>query len=244
MGTSNLANPDYQLGNGCLVDQLMGQVMAHICGLGYLTNPIHIQKTLLSIFKYNRQKGFSNHFNCMRSYALGDESALLMASYPKGRPNNPFPYFTEVMTGFEYAAAIGMLYEGQIENGLQCITDIRNRYDGQKRSPFNEAECGHHYSRAMIAWAAHLALTGFQYSGVSQTMTFAPNIGQWFWSNGEAWGVVNIAKHKKGLHCHLRVLYGQLKLTRFILSDFGEHDLIKNRTITPNRAYHFIVQSP
>ena len=76
----------------------------------------------------------------MRSYALGDEAALLMASYPHGRPANPFPYFTEVMTGFEYAAAIGMLYEGQTAAGLRCIQNIRDRYDGRKRSPFDEAE--------------------------------------------------------------------------------------------------------
>jgi hypothetical protein len=44
---------------------------------------------------------------------LGDETALLMASYPKGRPKNPFPYFTEVMTGFEYTAAVGLLCRGR-----------------------------------------------------------------------------------------------------------------------------------
>ena len=43
-----------------------------------------------------------------------------------------------------------MLYEGQRKNGLQTMRDIRNRYDGAKRSPFDEAECGHHYARAMV----------------------------------------------------------------------------------------------
>ena len=28
--------PEFQPGRGCLVDQLVGQYMAHICGLGYL----------------------------------------------------------------------------------------------------------------------------------------------------------------------------------------------------------------
>jgi len=28
--------PGFQLGQGCLVDQLVGQYMAHLCGLGYL----------------------------------------------------------------------------------------------------------------------------------------------------------------------------------------------------------------
>ena len=35
MGAADLGNPDFQLGPGCLVDQLVGQYMAHICGLGY-----------------------------------------------------------------------------------------------------------------------------------------------------------------------------------------------------------------
>lgn len=76
----------------------------------------------------------------MRSYAHGNESALVMADYPGERPKQPFPYFTEVMTGFEHTAAVGMLYEDQIENGLNTIADIRARYDGKKRNPFNEAE--------------------------------------------------------------------------------------------------------
>ena len=36
MGATDLSRPDFQLGPGCLVDQLVGQYMAHICGLGYL----------------------------------------------------------------------------------------------------------------------------------------------------------------------------------------------------------------
>jgi len=38
----------------------------------------------------------------------GDEAGLLMASWPKGRLEVPFPYFSEVMTGFEYCAAVGI----------------------------------------------------------------------------------------------------------------------------------------
>ncbi len=38
----------------------------------------------------------------------------------------------------EYTAAIGMIYEGQTETGLTCIKNIRDRYDGLKRSPFDE----------------------------------------------------------------------------------------------------------
>ena len=36
MGAADLSDPAYQIGTGCVVDQLVGQNMAHICGLGYL----------------------------------------------------------------------------------------------------------------------------------------------------------------------------------------------------------------
>ena len=80
------------------------------------------------------------------------------------------------MTGFEYTAAVGMLYEGMTGEGLQSIRDIRARYDGLKRNPFDEAECGHHYARAMASWAAVLALTGFQYSAVTRELRWPESL--------------------------------------------------------------------
>ena len=53
MGSSDYGNPDYQLGEGCLVDQLVGQYLAHVCGLGYLVKKENVAKTLQSIMKYN-----------------------------------------------------------------------------------------------------------------------------------------------------------------------------------------------
>ena len=239
MGAKDLAEPDYQLGRGCLVDQLVGQFMSHVCGLGYLVDEANVRTTLRSIVKYNRRESFYDHFNCLRSFVLGDEAALLMASYPKGRPRNPFPYFTEVMTGFEYAAAAGMLYEGDVENGLRTIRDIRGRYDGKKRSPFDEAECGHHYARAMASWGAVLALSGFQYSGADKSMEFAAREGTYFWSNGAAWGTCRIFRTEPdaagvvagaarktggnpGLAGEIKVLHGRLELNVFRLRGAGE----------------------
>ena len=222
MGAKDPTKPDYRLASGCLVDQLVGQYMAHVCGLGYLLDPDNVGATMRGIMKYNLREGLYGHFNCMRSFALGDESALLMASYPKNRPENPFSYFTEVMTGFEYTAAVGMLYEGQTDAGLGCIENIRTRYDGRKRSPFNEAECGHHYARAMASWAAVLALTGFNYSGVERSMTFADKDGTHFWSNGHAWGSCSIKRSKKAARVDLSVMQGELTLEEFSLGGFGQ----------------------
>lgn len=209
--------PSYQLAKGCLVDQLVGQYMAHICGLGYLEPESNIKKTLQSILKYNGRTSMVDHFNNMRSYALGNESALLMASWPKGRPVVPFPYFNEVMTGFEYAAAIGMLYEGMEQEGLQVIGNIRNRYDGAKRSPFDEAECGHHYARAMASWGAVVAWSGFHYSGVDHSIEFAARPGKFFWSNGTAWGTAEIDSDLKTIV--LKTLYGSLEIRKIGLKD-------------------------
>ncbi|MCK5157326.1 MAG: hypothetical protein KAQ69_12930, partial [Spirochaetales bacterium] len=221
-GVNNLSNPVHQLGAGCLIDQLAGQYMAHVLGLGYLLKPENIRKTLKSIMKYNFKEEFHNHFNTMRSYVLNDESALLMASYPKGRrPKEPFPYYTEVMTGFEHSTAAHMFYEGLTEEGLRVIDAIRARYDGYKRNPFDEAECGHHYVRAMASWAEVLALTGFRYSAITKEITFSAREGNFFWSNGYSWGRC-ILKEKTGeWRIKLEVLYGTLSFNRFILSNAG-----------------------
>ena len=225
MGAEILSDPDFQVGPGCLVDQLAGQFVAQVCGLGYLLDPQQVHKTLDSIMKYNFQTDLHGHFNPMRTFALNDEQALLMCSFPRGgRPKKPVPYYAEVMTGFEYTASVHMLYEGQIENGLRVISAIRARYDGRRRNPFDEAECGHHYARAMASWAAILALTGFHYSAVEQSMTFADKPGRHFWSNGYAWGTCEIQVDGETRNVKLSVLHGSLKLKRFMLSEYGQVD--------------------
>jgi non-lysosomal glucosylceramidase len=232
--------PPFQLAKGCLVDQLVGQFMAHVCGLGYLVKPQNVQTSLKSILKYNYRATLTEHFNNMRSYALADEPALLMASWPKGRPTVPFPYFAEVMTGFEYTAAIGMLYENMTDDGLRCIQNIRYRYDGAKRSPFDEAECGHHYARAMISWASTLALSGFQYSGVDKTLHFNDQPGTFFWSNGYAWGTCTKQKQGTQLKTTLTVLHGQLPVQTVQIGNKKVHELATNAVLKAGEKVEFL----
>ena len=70
-----------------------------------------------------------------------------------------FPDDAEVMTGFEYAAASQAARAGMVD---QVVPRYRRRYDGEHASsPWDEAECGHHY------WPRpHLliALSGFDAS--------------------------------------------------------------------------------
>ena len=105
-----------------------------------------------------------------------------------------------------------MIYEGQTDNGIKCIKAIRDRFDGQKRNPFDEPECGHHYARAMASWAAVLALSEFQYSAVDQSIHFTNKPGTYFWSNGYSWGTCEIKSTGKTTEAMLKVLYGNLDL--------------------------------
>jgi non-lysosomal glucosylceramidase len=146
-----------------------------------------------------------------RTYALNDEPGLLICDYGKAeRPRIPFPYYAEVWTGFEYAVGSQMVYAGMMREGLQCITGARSRYDGKRRNPWDEAECGHHYARAMSAWSGLLALSGFRYDGARAAVTAMPRINpanfRGFWSTGTGWG----AFATTGDSLTLRVLGGNL----------------------------------
>ena len=232
MGASNMAEPELQLGDGCLVDQLVGQFLAHICGLGYLSNQDNQKMALSSIRKWNHRDEFYSEFNHMRNFVLGDEKALLVASYPQGnRPLRPFPYFSEVMTGFEYTAAVGMIYEDQIEEGLEIIKNIRERYDGLKRNPFDEAECGHHYVRAMASWAGVLAWTGQEYDGRNGKLSFSkishiPTP----WFVGDSWGTIT----EKDGKIALEICEGILNLSTIEIKDTKSLVFnLQNEPLTP-----------
>ena len=50
-GAANTLAPDYQMGDACLADQLLGQMLAHVAGLGYLLDEAHVRATLKSILQ-------------------------------------------------------------------------------------------------------------------------------------------------------------------------------------------------
>jgi hypothetical protein len=212
MGSSQGESPEYQVGDGCLVDQLVGQYQAEVCGLGPLLNAGNLRRTLESIYRYNYKRDLSEHESVQRTFALNDEAALVICDYGTGtRPRIPFPYYAEVMTGFEYTAACHMLYAGMVRQGVECIENIRRRYDGQRRNPWNEAECGHHYARAMASWTAVLALSGFRYDASRSYLSVAPASSlrpyRCFWSTASGWGTFEL-----GAGLTLRVESGYLEL--------------------------------
>jgi hypothetical protein len=219
MGAGDTANPDLQLANGCLVDQLVGQYAADVVGLGSLLDPDHVASALRAVHDRNFRRGFGHHFNPMRSFVLGNESGTLMATYDgSDRPERPFPYFSEVMTGFEYTAATGLLQAGDTAAGLEMIGAIRERYDGARRNPFDEAECGRHYARALASWSAFAHLNGTSYDGRTRTLFIEdrPGDGPRFWSTGTAFGT--FAPREGGGAGTLRVVNGTVDLERIVIS--------------------------
>ncbi len=193
MGSDRTDVPEYQMGDGCLVDQLIGQYQAEVCGLGPLVDPAKCRATLRSIYRYNYKRHLYDHDNVMRTFVLNDEAALVVADYGKGtRPDVPFPYYAEVFTGLEYATASHMIFAGMVREGIECIANIRARYDGARRNPWDEAECGSHYARAMASWSGVLALSGFRYFGATGEVVAMPRLPatgfRCFWSTGTGWG--------------------------------------------------------
>jgi non-lysosomal glucosylceramidase len=223
MGSDRPDKPDFQVGDGCLLDQLMGQYLAEVAGLGPLVDPGHVRKALQSIYEYNYKRQLYNHECVQRVFALNDEAALVICDYGTGkRPEIPFPYFAEVFTGIEYQAAAHMIYAGMVREGVECIENTRRRYDGERRNPWDEAECGHHYARAMSAWSAVLALSGFRYHGAEQSAVITPHVNaakfSCFWSAAPAWGTFTQGAANGRRRVALSVAEGNLPLRSVALA--------------------------
>jgi hypothetical protein len=227
MGAANPEKPDYQMGEACLVDQLLGQYMAHVAGLGYLLDEEHVHKTLKSIFHYNYVPDLSEHEAVQRTYALNDEGGVLIASYASGkRPEIPFPYFAEVWTGEEYQFAAHLVFEGMTAEAQAVVESARRRHDGERRNPWNEPECGHHYARAMSAWALMVALSGFRYSGVERKLTLTPRLCaqnfRCFWSAPGGWGRFSQTMSAPSHTVEVETLEGSMAVASLALAKNGK----------------------
>jgi uncharacterized protein (DUF608 family) len=222
MGAEGSSGPEFQLGDGCLADQLIGQYLADLAGLGPLLDSAKLRKTLESIHKYNYRRDLFHHDSVQRIYALNDEAALLVCDYGKGtRPRIPFPYYAETWTGIEYLVATQFLSAGMLREGVETIENVRRRFDGERRNPWDEPECGHHYARAMSSWSTVVAITGFQYHGQNQAITLMPKVappkvapGKFnsFWSTGTGWGSFSITRENGRSRTEIRVTEGKLPL--------------------------------
>jgi hypothetical protein len=215
MGSEDTMQPEYQMGEGCLADQLIGQYLADIAGLGLLLDAKNVRKTLQSIRRYNHRETLEEHNSVQRTYALNDEAALLICDYGKApRPRIPFPYYAEAWTGIEYLAGAQMMYAGLVREGVEVFLNARSRHDGERRNPWDEPECGHHYARAMSAWSGVVALAGFLYHGAEKSVVVTPRMPgaavRCFWSTGTGWGTYSRVRGETSVRLEIDVLHGSL----------------------------------
>ena len=204
----------YQIAEGCIIDQVLADWHADIMGLENIFDIEHRKTALSNIYKNNFISMRENNNPC-RIYACNDEKGVLICSYPKdsNKPKISIPYTEEFMTGFEYALADNLLQCGMEDKMLNIVKSIRDRYDGKKRNPWAEIECGASYSRAMASYSLLLTYSGFKYDLTKYMIGFKPiHNGKYFWSIDGAWGTVNIDDK---LIC-LKLLYGKIHLKHFI----------------------------
>jgi uncharacterized protein (DUF608 family) len=208
----------YQYGAGCLSDQLLGQTLAHLTGLGHVLPAEHVRSAVGAVFRHNFLDDFSGYHSVQRTYALNDDRGLVLCTWPRGgRPRIPFVYSDEVWSGIEYQVATNLVYEGLVDEGLEIVRAVRERHDGVRRNPWNEVECGNHYARSMASWGVLVALSGTAWDGRTRSLRVAPDAAatqdgtaRLFVPTSEGWGEVEIRPDGASL----RLLWGELDLAR------------------------------
>lgn len=202
----------YQMGEGCISDQILGQWHAEVAGIGQFLDKGRIETALRSVYANNFRPSLADHFNPCRNYAFEDEGGLLIATYPEGirQPMVAAPYAEEVWTGIEYMSASHMMMHGLVKEGLDIVRAARDRHDGSARNPWNDIECGSYYARSMSAWQLVNACSGLEADFVAGTLSFAPKLtGDYrlFWSAGTAFGTLT----RSGSTTSIEVLGGALR---------------------------------
>jgi len=207
--------PKYQYGTGCISDGVCGAWLAKQCGLGDILDSEKTKSHLLAVYKYNLRRDLSTHANPQRpGYALGNEGGLLLCSWPYGgKPSLPFVYSDEVWTGIEYQVAAHLASFGCHKEALDIVTILRARYDGEKRNPYDEYECGHWYARALASYALLNSFTGVRYDAVTKTLYADKGEYTVFLATAGGYGLVSCSKDK----VEVKVVSGKIEIRDIIL---------------------------
>ena len=215
---------DDQVGDGCLADQLFGQWWAHLLDLGYILPVEHVRTALAAIATYNLRANLGEMSHGYRVFGDKADAGLLICTWPNGgRPNVPVRYCDEVWTGIEYQVAAHCLIEGLTDQGYAILQALRNRYNGERRNPYNEIECGDHYARAMAGWSVIDAVSGVRYNAVTGQLVLRASSGRiesrvpLVTSTG--WGTI-VQSNAAGVYqIDMHAGYGKIVLNSVVIDD-------------------------
>jgi uncharacterized protein (DUF608 family) len=192
----------------CMSDQLSGEWYTGLMGLGHSVPTDKIRAALEAVNLHN----------------FDPEHGLLNATYPKGRKMR-FKTHQNLQaaanwSGIEYANAALMIDQGMVEQGLEVMRTVYDRYVRSGRR-WNHVECGDHYFRAMSSWSTLLALTGFKLDRPNRTLTLAPKldglIAPWFHPGG--YGVCGAKGGRLELSCRA----GSIEFEALRVNPKGQH---------------------
>jgi hypothetical protein len=221
-------------GTGCEIDQVFGQSWAFQVGLGRVLPEKETRSALQSLWKYNFTSDVGPYRQAHKDgrwYAMPGEAGLLMCTFPrndwdydnaKGKgPTFATGYFNECMNGFEHQVAGHMIWEGMVQEGLAIERAIHDRYGASRRNPWNEIECGDHYSRSMASFGVFLAACGYEHDGPAGLLAFAPRLTpdnfRAPFTTAEGWGTFEQKREAETLKATIKVAWGKVQLTRLRL---------------------------
>ncbi len=215
----------FQYGDGCLADQLLGQNWADQVDLGWLYPSDQVRTALKSVYRYNWAPDVAAQnkaYPPQRWFARPGEAGLFICTWPHDhRMKEPVLYRDEVWTGTEYEVAACLLHEGMLREGLSIIRGIHDRYDGRHHNPWNEVECGDHYARAMASWGCLLTLCGFIYDGPAARLGFAPRLRpedfKAFFTAAEGWGSLRQKRSEGKQESAVEVKQGRVSVREVVL---------------------------
>ena len=186
----------YQIGEGCIIDQMLADWHGQLIGADPVFDEEKKKIALQNLFRNNYKSSMGDVTNMWRLFSLGKERGTVICSYPEGAtvPVIPIPYCEETMTGFEYSFGGLLLQNGFTAEGETVVAAIRDRYDGEKRNPWNEIECGSNYARSMASFALMPIYSGFSFDMTENYVGFSPigGKGRFLWSVADTWGIVEI----------------------------------------------------
>ena len=210
---------------GCLTDQIIGQWVAHLTGLGYLFKEEHVKSALKKVLDFSYKPDFGLR-NCT------------WPEYPDRFPIEKSDLWVDqantTWSGVELAFASFLIYEGFYKEGLEVAKTVNTRY--RKASLYwDHQEFGGHYYRPMSAWGIVNALLGMSVN--QDEYTFNPKIPKktfrLFFSTAK--GTSHYIKEAD--YAGIESLTGELTFKKITFNSHGLNGKAFKAEVPGNRAY-------